>query len=371
MKRIRFLALVMILSAVGFGGYTALGLEGVAPEVDFKSTVQEYFNDVEKFKYVQTPLEESNLSTIWDRSLELKQFLKGKIKIIQQRRSAFNLNPLLLESKVEFYSCIIDGQNAVIDAVLTEIYQYSSSDIGSSESTRFKFYLTKEALMVQPQIREMYSDDPIGVFRRKGGDVQKLFDDEKRNILSEKKLEEVLEEPIVFMRPLSGSLLSLDRNEMVTYAHNNANTRPSQWGNFDDNGGDCTNFVSQVIYAGSNGVMDSSGDLQWYYNSYNDRAASWTSVSSLFNYLTRNTGRGPQGELATTSMFYYGMQVGDIIQIDFNSDGTFAHSTTIVRFQAGFPTGTLVAAHTSDADNKSINDYVGSKRWIHLTGYER
>lgn len=47
MKRIRFLALVMILSAVGFGGYTALGLEGVAPEVDFKSTVQEYFNDVE------------------------------------------------------------------------------------------------------------------------------------------------------------------------------------------------------------------------------------------------------------------------------------------------------------------------------------
>lgn len=31
MKRIRFLALVMILSAVGFGGYTALGLEPTFP----------------------------------------------------------------------------------------------------------------------------------------------------------------------------------------------------------------------------------------------------------------------------------------------------------------------------------------------------
>lgn len=158
---------------------------------------------------------------------------------------------------------------------------------------------------------------------------------------------------------------------MVNYAHENAYKRPSQWGNFDDYGGDCTNFVSQVIYAGTNGVMDTNGDLQWYYNGYSDRSASWIGVSSLYSYLTRNTGRGPQGELASTTTIYYSMQVGDIIQIDLNSDGVYNHGTVIVKYQAGYPTGTLVAAHTYDVDYKSINDYPGTKRWVHLTGYER
>lgn len=141
--------------------------------------------------------------------------------------------------------------------------------------------------MLKPQIRELYSDDPIGVFRRKGEDLEKLFDDEKQNIYFDKKFEEGLEKPNFVIRPMAGALLSLDRNAMVNYAHNNGYKRPSQWGNFDDYGGDCTNFVSQVIHAGTNGVMDSSGDLQWFYNGYNDRAASWTSVSSLYDYLRK------------------------------------------------------------------------------------
>lgn len=350
--------------------YNVAASEEVTAEDIFKSTVLKYYNDVEKLKYNQVTINDSNLDTVSKKSYNLKQFLIFKIRIIQQRRAAFNLNPRLLDFVIDFHSCIIDGQNAIIDATLTETYQYRSSDVPTMETTKFKFFLVKESIDPS-QIRDLYCDDPIGELRNNGGDIGKLFIEEKQNILNEKEYENHLEEPKINFQPMSGELLSLNRSAMVNYAHEYAYKRPSLWGDFDAFGGDCTNFVSQVIYAGTGGVMDSTGDLQWYYNGYSDRSPSWTSVSSLYSYLTRNTGRGPQGKLASTTDIYYSMQVGDVIQIDFNSDGVYEHSTVIVKFQTGYPTGTLVAAHTNDVDNKLINDYSGAKRWIHLTGYER
>ena len=54
-------------------------------------------------------------------------------------------------------------------------------------------------------------------------------------------------------------------------------------------GGDCTNFVSQCIYAGSN-VMNYDKNNGWYYNNTNDRAPSWSGVEFLYNFLTKNKG---------------------------------------------------------------------------------
>ena len=60
---------------------------------------------------------------------------------------------------------------------------------------------------------------------------------------------------------------------------------------FNGLGGDCTNFASQCIFAGS-GVMNYTPVTGWYYISANNRTASWTGVEHLYNFLVGNKGLG-------------------------------------------------------------------------------
>ena len=72
-----------------------------------------------------------------------------------------------------------------------------------------------------------------------------------------------------------------DRYSAVEYALKWAYSRNPRFFDFEDIGGDCTNFVSQCLYAGC-GIMNYSGfENGWYYINANDRSASWTGVQYL------------------------------------------------------------------------------------------
>ena len=55
-----------------------------------------------------------------------------------------------------------------------------------------------------------------------------------------------------------------ERKKAIQYAQKWALKRNPNYYNYDDIGGDCTNFVSQCIYAGS-GVMNYTKTFGWYY----------------------------------------------------------------------------------------------------------
>jgi hypothetical protein len=61
--------------------------------------------------------------------------------------------------------------------------------------------------------------------------------------------------------------------------------------NFDGIGGDCTNFISQCLYNGGC-LMNFTRDLGWYFLSADDRAAAWSGVEFLYNFLTTNKKPG-------------------------------------------------------------------------------
>ena len=65
------------------------------------------------------------------------------------------------------------------------------------------------------------------------------------------------------------------RMDAFKYAEKWAMSRNPQYMNFDNIGGDCTNFASQCLYSGS-GVMNYTKDIGWYYISPTNRAAAWT-----------------------------------------------------------------------------------------------
>jgi hypothetical protein len=152
--------------------------------------------------------------------------------------------------------------------------------------------------------------------------------------------------------------IQYNREEALRYAEKWALDRNPKYYNFDGIGGDCTNFISQCIFAGAK-VMNFTGNTGWYYNSLNDRAPAWSGVEELFRFLTENRGVGPRGNVVSKEEAI----AGDIIQLE--NGGRFYHSLFIMSVNPVI----LVSAHTFDALNRPLFSYnYNSARFIHITG---
>ncbi len=155
-----------------------------------------------------------------------------------------------------------------------------------------------------------------------------------------------------------------DRQQAVAYAHRWAYSRNPDFYDFSHLGGDCTNFASQCIYAGS-GVMNFNPTYGWYYISLNQRAPAWTGVLYLYNFLTQNQSVGPYGREVTIDQ----VEPGDICQLEID-EGRFQHSPVIVAVGSpATPENVLVAAHSADRDYYPIAAYpYVQSRFIHIEG---
>ena len=151
-----------------------------------------------------------------------------------------------------------------------------------------------------------------------------------------------------------------NRRRAADYALKWAYRRNPLFTDFTGIGGNCTNFVSQCIFAGSC-AMNFEMTFGWYYLSVDDRAPAWTGVQFLYNFLTSNEGVGPFGrEVAALDT-----KVGDVIQLA-NEDGTFYHSVIVVGSLDGDP---LVSAQSNDAFARPLSTYTyASSRGIAIDG---
>ena len=133
-----------------------------------------------------------------------------------------------------------------------------------------------------------------------------------------------------------------DREKAVEYAYVWAKKRNPAYYNFDGIGGDCTNFASQCLYAGSK-VQNYEKVFGWYYNSLTDRAPAWTSVEFLFSYLLKRNRIGP----FATATNKNSIEIGDIIQLGHSNDDFF-HTAIVTSFNNN---EVLVSSHTREFYN--------------------
>ena len=148
-----------------------------------------------------------------------------------------------------------------------------------------------------------------------------------------------------------------NRDAAVAYARKWALGRNPAYYNFENIGGDCTNFISQCIYAGAQ-TMNFTSVYGWYYRSSYDRTASWTGVEFLYKFLINNSGIGPYARVVSK----WEVKPGDIVQLGTQSVG-FYHSAVIT---AVTPTIT-VAAHTDDALDRPLYSYAyETARFLHI-----
>ena len=156
-----------------------------------------------------------------------------------------------------------------------------------------------------------------------------------------------------------------DRDKVVEYANYWAYRRNPKFYNFEDIGGDCTNFASQCIYAGC-GVMNFTQTFGWYYIDVNNRAPAWTSVKYIHQFLISNIGVGPYGREVPINE----VEAGDVVQIIINKLD-YQH-TPVITAVGDVPTldNIIIAAHSYDCDCRPLSTYNATKiRFIHIDGY--
>ncbi|WP_442603014.1 amidase domain-containing protein [Paenibacillus sp. KN14-4R] len=130
---------------------------------------------------------------------------------------------------------------------------------------------------------------------------------------------------------------------------------------------DCTNFVSQCLFAGG-APMNYTGkrDQGWWYvgKNYNQElwSFSWAVANALESYVP-HSNKGLRGKIVSSPRE---LDIGDMISYDWEGDGKYTHSTVVVaKDDYGMP---LVNAHTNNSRHR-FWAYRDSYAWTANTRY--
>lgn len=303
-----------------------------------------------------------------------QEYMSKKTYIINKRYDKFDLYVEDYKHKYAYVNIDINGNKANVDLRVEKEYKYKFLDEATNEVIDYSIELEKvnNKWMIKDSISNDIWDFAINNEnnRNEAINLDEFIKIEEKAIEEDSSaLKESSDNGISTYKIKSTNLTAYDFNRpaMREYAYRHYNNPNKAFYDFTNLGGDCTNFTSQVIHAGG-APMDSEGKYKWYYYSLNNRSSSWTGVMFLYDYLINNDGLGPHG----VDSDFFNVITGDVIQIDFNNDGVFTHSPTVVQpyIRGSGDLYTLtVAARTYDVFNRPILTYPGVKRYIHLTQY--
>jgi hypothetical protein len=135
-----------------------------------------------------------------------------------------------------------------------------------------------------------------------------------------------------------------------SYATKNTTYKSMYWQ--DGYWGDCTNFVSQILYAGApkmspNWKYDKKGTTTTNDDTWTN---SWSVVGSLGTFLTTNTGVGPYGAEVLGST----LSSGDVILLSSDGGSYYFHAVAAYQYVNGVLT---IVGHDTDRFNYSIVNY--------------
>ncbi|MGL4336404.1 MAG: amidase domain-containing protein [Turicibacter sp.] len=164
-----------------------------------------------------------------------------------------------------------------------------------------------------------------------------------------------------------------NRKEAVSYAKKWALGRNRQFHDYENYGGDCTNFISQCIFSGGIPFDSVGSDMvkKWYWYSDSVRTPSWTSATSFRRYLLSNNVQDTHnfGIYAKSSSFYE-VELGDLVQK--KVDGVITHTmiiTGIIFNENDEITDYLLCQHSDDYLDIPLSQKDGELSFIKIMGY--
>ena len=152
-----------------------------------------------------------------------------------------------------------------------------------------------------------------------------------------------------------------NRDRAVMYARKWALSRNPLFADYTGFGGNCTNFVSQSLFAGGC-VMNFTPVFGWYYIDQRYRTASWTGVDFFYNFITQNMGEGPFAKEVIAEE----IMPGDVVQLGREGEG-FYH--TLLAVGRDVDSTILVAAQSDNVLDRRLSTYrYDFVRFLHVEG---
>ena len=154
-----------------------------------------------------------------------------------------------------------------------------------------------------------------------------------------------------------------DREKAIAYMMKWIATRNPDWFAYDDYGGNCMNFASQVLYAG--GIHQTG---QWYWRGAWNCSNSWVNVGSFTDYAKSASS---QQLYCSTNANYYTGDVGDLVLIGIQDPES--HATIIsdvIRDEQGRTVDYLLSCNTTNLKNFPASAYhYTNQRLIRIYGW--
>ncbi|MDI6809849.1 MAG: amidase domain-containing protein [Candidatus Eisenbacteria bacterium] len=185
------------------------------------------------------------------------------------------------------------------------------------------------------------------------------------------------------IEPLAAASYSYSGSNGSSYAQRFAPASAPRWFYY-VNGGNCTNFVSQCVWAAYGGYVSSSDTTSknnitnkvrmvpnvWH-GGTGGGMPNWESVTSFWTYATNSTKtRGPMATGYNNGAKYTGInpadvRVGNVLQVRNGSSGNYGHSVyvSVVRTDLQGPIWwdyIYVCQHTSDWKNRLASNLIAS-----------
>lgn len=310
----------------------------VSSNSEIDKTIQALFekrNDAllkKDIKYLESIYDIENKLGRWAYEHEIK-----KIKYIgnwseKQGIEFVEINPIVVVKSIKEK----EDKFSVYLLCSTE-YKYKYKDEEAVNSSRIGTYHVidlvekNESLKI---IKEWYDDPFAGSM-----DLEKLKDEEITLFINSQHLKE-------------GEDLSQNRKDAVDYAHRYSGAASlkeygfkynKEYRDYNSEGGDCTNFISQVLLEGG-----FKKNQAWNYNS-SGATKAWVNASGFKDYITYS-GRGSvisQGDYKNVYKHSYSLIQGDVIS--YEKKGKISHTAVVTSFDSkGYP---LVTCHNTDRNN--------------------
>lgn len=300
----------------------------------------------------------------------------------QFRKELWKANGLPLvwsEIDLSFDSIAIDGETA--EVLVREVLQYIlDTEIRQISSVQLNYEITLSKLNDVWMIDRVTTDDEITRFFDKesiGASIERL---KAGTPIVIRTSAPPRRQYSVDSLDSGWEYITLNTSRFREYAlEYSSNTTGSSSYNplfFDcsDYGGDCQNFASQCLWYGFGGnntasdiaarrwPMISSGPRAWFLQgtTFNcDSAHAWISVEAFKTYAAAGGYHiaGPDGYVFDGVAY---AQVGDIIQVDYTSDGVFDHSYVVTAVSGTEGSRGLqnisVCAHTTNRNSVLLSN---------------
>ncbi|MBE6050635.1 MAG: hypothetical protein E7214_08275 [Clostridium sp.] len=209
-------------------------------------------------------------------------------------------------------------------------FKLNNSNITSKELLKFNFLIKNKKISFMKNKEYVLLDSSenfSSLFNRNQVSKLELYSEKINNI--DKLYIEYLKLLPNFKRSYTPEISqNHNRSSAISYARKYALNYNSKYKDFTDNGGDCTNFISQCLAAGN---VPLSKTWRPYSN-------TWIRVNELYYYLSRKS-------IGTPASLDNTIHEGDILQFFSNPKSFFDHSSIITKV---LDNDLLYCCHTYD-----------------------